>query len=297
MSLSADDRYGGAERRRPTLRRVPALFVSHGSPNTVFDDEFGTALRRFAAHQGQLDAAVVVSAHWETLRPIRVTRNAHAELLYDFSGMPSRVERVTYPCRGHVALADEVLALLQQAGIPAVPDASRGLDHGTWVPMSLAYPSARVPIVQVSLPLPADAEEVAQIGTALRPLRERNVLLLGSGGMVHNLHRLRFRGETHVPDPWALAFEDWAHEQVGRLDIHALSEYRRRAPHALECVPTPEHFWPLVFVLGAAEVGDRVYDVYEGFRYGSLSLRSFVLAGRRRDDLLGLKPPSRPRFR
>jgi len=295
--VTGDRSYGGPERRQAIARRVPALFVSHGSPNSVFDDEFGTALRRFAAHQGQLEAAVVVSAHWETLRPIRVTRSRQPELLYDFSGMPSRVERLSYACRGNPPVADQVLALLEKAGIQAVADASRGLDHGTWVPMSLAYPSARVPIVQVSLPLPAEADEIVQIGKALGPLRDRNILLVGSGGIVHNLHRLRFSGETHVPDPWALAFEDWAREQIGRLDIQALSEYRRRAPHALECVPTPEHFWPLLFVLGSAEMGDRVYDVYEGFRYGSLSLRSFALAGRRRDDLLGLANATKPRVR
>ena len=295
--MTADNHFGGSERRHVPVRRVPALFVAHGLPNTVFDDEFGTALRRFAAHQGPLDAAVVVSAHWESLRPIRVTRSTQPELLYDFSGMPSRVERVSYPCRGNVSVSDQVIALLEKAGIKAVPDVSRGLDHGTWVPISLAYPSARVPVLQLSLPLPAEADEIVQIGRALAPLRERNILLVGSGGIVHNLHRLRFTGETHVPDTWALTFDEWTREQVGRLDVQALSEYRRRAPHALESVPTPEHFWPLLFVLGSAEVGDRVYDVYEGFRHGSLSLRSFVLAGRRRDDLLGLKNGSKPRYK
>jgi 4,5-DOPA dioxygenase extradiol len=281
--------YSGPERRRIATKRVPALFVAHGSPNTVFDDEFGNALRRFAALQGRLDGAVVVSAHWESLRPVRVTRSVQPELLYDFSGMPSRIERMSYPCRGSSVIADQVLALLDKARIAAVADAGRGIDHGVWVPMSLAYPSARLPLVQVSLPLPADLEEIVAMGRALAPLRERNVLLVGSGGIVHNLHRLRFAGETHVGDAWALGFDEWAREQVGRLDVRALLDYRRRAPHALESVPTPEHFEPLLFVLGAAETGDRVYDVYEGFRYGSLSLRSFVLAGRRRDDLLGLR--------
>lgn len=286
--MSRPPAYSGPERRTAGCRRVPALFTAHGSPNTVFDHEFGTALRRFAAYQGVLDAIVVVSAHWEALRPLRVTRHAHPELLYDFSGMPSRVDLLSYPCRGSLDVSDCVIDHLQSAGLPAVADPARGFDHGTWVPISLAFPSARVPIVQVSLPLPAEPEEIVALGRALAPLRERNILLVGTGGIVHNLHRLRFSGETHVGDPWALAFDEWVREHVNRMDLEALCDFRRRAPHALECVPTPEHFEPLLFVLGAAGPGDRVHHLYEGFRHGSLSMRSLALAGRRRNELLGL---------
>ena len=163
------------------------------------------------------------------------------------------------------------------------------------MPLSLAFPSARVPVVQVSLPLPVTPEEIVEMGRALAPLRDANVLLVGSGGVVHNLHRLRFSGETHVPDPWALGFDELVREQVARLDVAALCDYRRRAPHVLESVPTPEHFEPLLFVLGAAAGGDGVRPVYEGFRYGSLSMRSFAIGGRRLGEILGLPaaPPSR----
>jgi 4,5-DOPA dioxygenase extradiol len=284
--------YAGPERRRSAGRRVPALFVAHGSPNTVFDHEFGTALRLFAAHQGPLDAAVVVSAHWESLRPVRVTRGPTPELLYDFSGMPSRVDRLSYVCHGSAAVSDQIIALLGDAGIAAVADPSRGFDHGTWVPMSLAFPSARAPIVQVSLPLLAPPDEIVAMGRALAPLRDRNILLVGSGGVVHNLHRLRFSGDTEVPDSWALGFDEWVSEQVGRLDVAALCDYRRRAPHVLESVPTPEHFEPLLFILGACGRGDSVHPVYEGFRHGSLSMRSFAVAGRRRDERVGLESAS-----
>jgi 4,5-DOPA dioxygenase extradiol len=121
--------------------------------------------------------------------------------------------------------------------------------------MSLAYPSARVPIVQVSLPLPVELDEIVELGRALAPLRDRNILLVGSGGVVHNLQRLRFSGDTHVADPWALGFDEWVREHVSRLDLGALCDYRRRAPHALESVPTPEHFEPLLLVLGSFPAG------------------------------------------
>jgi 4,5-DOPA dioxygenase extradiol len=286
--------YGGSDRRRQgSLRRVPALFVSHGVPSSLLDAEYGNALRRFSARQLVLDGIVVVSAHWESLRPIRVTRMEQPTLLRDFGNLPSPVQSFTYPCRGHVGLADRVMALLEAGGIRAAAETSRGLDHGAWLPISIAYPSARVPVVQVSLPMPAEPAEVLAMGRALATLRDENVLVMGSGGLVHNLHRLRLTGtdrQDSAPESWAIRFDQWARERIGALDVDALVNYRRCAPYALEAVPTPEHLLPMFFVLGTAEPGDRAYDVYEGFRYGSLSMACFVLAGRRRDDLRGVDP-------
>jgi 4,5-DOPA dioxygenase extradiol len=283
---------GGPERRQHgSVRRVPALFVSHGVPSSLLDTDYANALRRFSARQVTLDGIVVVSAHWESLRPVRVTRVLQPTLLHDFGSMPSPVERYTYPCRGHLGLADRAISLLEAAGIRALADETRGLDHGTWIPISIAYPSARFPVVQLSLPMPAEPEDVLAMGRALAPLRDENVLIVGSGGVVHNLHRLRFAVPDSTADPWAMRFDQWTREQVERLDVDALLQYRRHAPHALEAAPTPEHFLPMFFVLGTAEPGDRAYDVYEGFRYGSLSMRCFVLAGRRRDDLRGVDKP------
>jgi 4,5-DOPA dioxygenase extradiol len=289
--MSDEIGYEGPERRaHAAIRRVPALFVSHGVPASLLDREYGNALRRFSARQMTLDGIVVVSAHWESLRPVRVSRIAEPPLLYDFGNMPSPAgERFSYPCHGHFGLSDRALALLAAAGIKAVPDAGQGLDHGAWVPISIAYPSARVPVVQVSLPMPAEPDHILEMGRALAPLRNDNILLVGSGGFVHNLHRLRFESPAaSAAEPWALRFDQWVRDRVADLDVASLLDYRRRAPHALEAVPTPEHFLPLFFVLGTAEDGDRAYDVYDGFRYGSLSMRSLVLAGRRRADLRGV---------
>jgi 4,5-DOPA dioxygenase extradiol len=284
--------YGGPDRRTPgSGRRVPALFVSHGVPASLLDTEYANALRRFSARQVTLDGIVVVSAHWESLRPIRVTRMEQPPLLKDFGSLPSPVHSFTYPCRGHVGLADHVVSLLEAGGIRAAADTARGLDHGAWLPISIAYPSARVPVVQVSLPMPAEPEDVLAMGRALARLRDENVLVMGSGGLVHNLHRMRLTGpdrQDSAPESWAMRFDQWARERISALDIDALVSYRRSAPYALEAVPTPEHLLPLFFVLGTAEAGDRAYDVYEGFRYGSLSMSCFVLAGRRRDDLRGV---------
>lgn len=192
---------------------------------------------------------------------------------------------MTFSCPGSPPLSDLVLEVLADAGIEAVADPRRGFDHGIWVPLSLMFPSGRVPIVQVSLPAPASPADLLGLGRALAPLRLRNVMLVGSGGIVHNLHRLTFTEEHQQADPWALAFDEWVRRRLGPIDLDALCDYRRLAPHALESVPTPEHFEPLLFVMGTKAQGDRVLDVYEGFRHGSLSMRSFALAGRRQADV------------
>jgi 4,5-DOPA dioxygenase extradiol len=148
----------------------------------------------------------------------------------------------------------------------------------------MAFPDAVIPIVQVSLPSPSRPETLLAMGKALAPLRLENVLLVGSGGIVHNLARLQDDTPDNIADPWASEFDTWVREQAGKMDTGALVDYQRLAPHAAAAVPTPEHYDPLLFVMGTALPSDSVIDVYEGFRYGSLSLRSFALVGRRRED-------------
>lgn len=272
------------DRRAARLRRVPSLFLAHGSPLTVVDKEYASALHAFAAKQRRLKAIVVVSAHWQTPGPIRVTSNPKPKLIYDFMGFPGWLYDFAYPCPGDRSLAQTVAMYLEQAGIEARLDPERGLDHGVWVPLSMAFPEATLPVVQVSLPLPADPARVVAMGRALAPLKLENTLLIGTGGIVHNLARLQMDMPDGIAEPWADQFDSWVREQAGRGDLEALTDYARRAPHAAAAVPTSEHYDPLLFAMGTALGGDTVHDIHAGFRYGSLSLRSFALVGRRRED-------------
>jgi len=208
---------------------------------------------------------------------VRVNAAPHPPLIYDFYGFPPALYDLRYPAPGAPDLAHEVAGAFAEAGLDPVLDAQRGWDHGVWVPLRLLFPLADVPVVAVSLPAPRTPALLLAMGAALLPLRRRGVLLLGSGGIVHNLHRLGGDdGET--PEPWAAAFDTWVDERLLALDRESLSDYASRAPHAELAVPTSEHFDPLFFVLGALDRRDRVESVYEGFRYGTLSLRSFALA-------------------
>ncbi|WP_225411151.1 dioxygenase family protein [Stigmatella hybrida] len=255
---------------------APAAFVSHGSPLVALDtDAYPQALRRFGESVNGVRALVVVSAHWETPGGVRVTASATPPLIYDFGGFPEALYRLTYPCPGAPEVAQEAVALLAAAGFASAADAGRGLDHGTWVPLRLALPEASLPVVQVSMPRGASAEDVMRMGQALRPLRSQGVLLLGSGGVSHNLRRL-FPDKAAPSESWAQAFDTWVAERLDARDFSGLLDWMR-APNARLAHPTAEHFLPLSFVLGAALPEDRLMPVFEGFHHGTLSMRSFAL--------------------
>jgi 4,5-DOPA dioxygenase extradiol len=210
---------------------------------------------------------VIVSAHWQTRGQIRATSWEQAPLLYDFGGFPEELYRITYPAPGDSELASRIPG--------AIPEPKRGLDHGAWVPLRLAWPEARIPVVQVSLP-DAGPEAVFALGRALRPLRDEGVLIVGSGGIVHNLGLVHLQEKNSGVDPWAADFDRWIAARLPSQEIEPLFAYRTAAPEADLAVPTPEHFDPIFITLGAAWPDERLDTIYEGFHYGNLSMRSFV---------------------
>ena len=233
------------------------------------------ALRGFGLRHSGMRAIVVISAHWQAPRPLRVTAWRSAPVIHDFGGFPDALYALDYPAPGAPSLAAEIAAL---AGGEAVLDRARGLDHGAWVPLRLAWPEGAVPALEVALPAPAAPRELFELGRALRPLRERGVLFMGSGGIVHNLRRVRFLDRDGPVDGWAAEFDRWVAERLAAGDTEALLSYRQLAPHAELAVPTTEHFDPLFCVLGACFEGEPAAAIYEGFQYGNLSMRSFRFA-------------------
>lgn len=252
-------------------KRAPALFISHGSPRqAIVEDDYAQALRTFAAARPAPAAIAIVSAHWLRKMPVRVTTSERPATIHDFRGFERALYEKTYPCPGEPALARETLARLSDGGVAAEADAQRGLDHGVWVPLSILYPSASIPVVAISLPSYAEPAQVLAIGRALAPLRERNVLVIGSGGMTHNFDLTRDDGT----DDWAREFDAWAAAKARSLDVDALSDWEKAAPQAELAHPFTEHWDPIYAVVGAASSGERVTDVYAGFR-GNFSMRCF----------------------
>lgn len=242
-----------------TASALPALFISHGAP--LFAIEPGTtgpALTRFGAElatltPGGLRGVVVMSPHWMARGPAVMTNPAPATW-HDFGGFPPALYQLQYPASGDPQLAAEVLGLLRDADIEAHGDERRPMDHGAWVPLMHLLPEALVPVVQVALPAGAGPAEVLAMGRALRGLRERGVLVMGSGSMTHNL--AEFFGGERDPAPYVLEFSRWIESAITTGSLQALLNYRREAPHAHRAHPTEDHFLPLFFALGAGGFGE-----------------------------------------
>jgi 4,5-DOPA dioxygenase extradiol len=252
--------------------KSPAIFVSHGSPMiAIEDDAYTAALEAAGRRLPKPKAIVIVSAHWEASAPVRVNASAKPGVFYDFGGFPASLYRLTYDSPGDPALAAEIVLMLNASSVKAELETKRALDHGVWVPLRRLFPEADIPVIEVSLPVPRSAQLVLKMGEALSPLRERGVLLMGSGGIVHNL-RMIHPGDDHVDD-WAGQFDSWVDSKINARDVDSLLAYADRAPHANLAVPASEHFDPLFFALGASK-GDRPSTLFAGFQYGNLSLRS-----------------------
>jgi 4,5-DOPA dioxygenase extradiol len=259
------------------MTTAPAAFLAHGAPlSALGGDAHAEALRRFGDAHHAAEAILIVSAHWQKPLPVAVTSWETAPLIYDFGGFPEELYRIQYPAHGDAALAAQIDLHLHAAGVPSMLDPGRGLDHGAWVPLRLAFPDAKIPVIALSLPMIAPRELFA-IGEALRALRREGVMVVGSGGIVHNLRRVNMRNKEAPAEAWAAEFDRWVAERIQRREFDNLFEYRAKGPNAPMAVPTPEHFDPLFIALGAAFEEDGPQWIYEGFHYGTLSMRSFAM--------------------
>jgi 4,5-DOPA dioxygenase extradiol len=253
---------------------LPSLFISHGAPSIAIEqDDFTRAVASFGESLRGARAIAVVSAHWQA-RSVRVNAVAHPETIYDFGGFSPELYKIRYEAPGDPALAREISALLGNAPL----EESRGWDHGLWVPMGILLPDANVPIVEIAQPSPTTPAKLLRIGQALAPLRERGIVIAGSGGIVHNLRAIHLGDKSAPVDEWAKQFDDWFAKHLAASDFETLTRYRDLAPHANLAVPTPEHFEPLFVTLGASRDTDNLTTIYEGFHYGNLSMRTFAFA-------------------
>jgi 4,5-DOPA dioxygenase extradiol len=253
---------------------APSLFISHGSPSFALSrDAAAQALQSFGSAQPKPTAVLVVSPHWQT-HDLRVMSSARPDTIHDFGGFPAELHTLQYPAPGAPEIAAQVLALLQAAGLPAELDASRGRDHGAWVPLLHLLPAADVPVLQVSLPLRADAAYALAIGAALRPLRTAGIWVVGSGSLTHNLRELQAPGSA--PAPHVQRFVAAIESALAADDRELLRDYRSRIEGAARAHPTEEHFLPLLVALGAAEADERAQRIAGGIDFGVLSMASYA---------------------
>jgi len=251
--------------------KMPALFIGHGSPmNAIEDNEFCQAWIEAGRSLPRPQAILCVSAHWET-SGTQVTAMEQPRTIHDFGGFPPALYAQQYPAPGSPALARLVQETVKDVRIDL--DASWGLDHGAWSVLIRMFPQADIPVVQLSLDTTQPPAFHYALGQALRPLRNRGILIVGSGNVVHNLRAARLDDEHGAYD-WAREFDATARRLIVARDHQALVNYERLGPSARLAIPTHEHYLPLLYVLSLQEPGDEVSFFAERIVYYALSMRS-----------------------
>lgn len=252
--------------------KLPALFLSHGAPTLAVEQSDATrAWARLAAELPRPKSILAVSAHWDTEAPVAGTV-AQPETIHDFHGFPRALYDVRYPAPGAPGLAARAAELLGNSGVATRLDPARGLDHGAWVPLKWMYPGADIPVAQLSVQSQRGPRHHFAMGEALAPLREEGVLILASGGIVHNLREIHWQAKE--PIEWARAFNDWIASRAEAGAVEELLGYREHAPSAIRSHPTPEHMEPFFVALGAGGVPARRLAL--GIELGTLGMDAYV---------------------
>ena len=256
----------------------PVIFVSHGAPTLLIDGSPTQAfLRRLGkeilASNPKPEAILCVSAHCDA-KVHMVTASPRPELIYDFFGFPDELYDFKYPTPGAPGLAQTVADTISAHGIDCRTHPNRGLDHGAWVPLSLMFPDASIPVLQLSIDSHQSAEHHYKLGQALRELRQRNILIVASGGATHNLGEFRGQALDAPPPAHVKAFAKWLTDCVTRGATEELLAYRTMAPEPHRIHPTPEHYLPLPVALGAATKPEGTV-LLDSFAHSILSMAAF----------------------
>lgn len=255
--------------------RMPSLYLGHGAPLLLDDARWVAELAGWGADLPRPTAILIVSAHWESA-PLTIGATTTVPLVYDFSGFPERFYRQQYAAPGAPELAARVRGLMSDTTTVA-EQPNRGLDHGAYIPLSVMYPDADIPVLQISIPS-QDPEQLLAIGRRLQPLRDEGVLIVGSGFLTHGLPWVNWRaGMDQTPPQWSADFDAWAAQALATGDLETLLN-PRKAPAYGYAHPTPDHLLPMYITLGTATDPEApVSTRIEGYWLG-LSKRSFAVA-------------------
>lgn len=257
--------------------KMPVLFVGHGSPmNAINEDRFTDGFKKIAEILPKPKAVICISAHWETSE-LAVTAMEHPKTIHDFGGFPKALYEQKYPAPGSPGLADEIAKTIKM--FPVVKDEFEwGLDHGTWTVMKYLFPEADVPIVQLSLDHFLTPQQHYDVAKQLSPFREKGVMVIGSGNMIHNLRILDW---NHINVDYAYSWTKDVAQDMERAiltDNHkALISFPDRGGDFRFAIPTKEHYLPLLYAVALKEENDKITLFNEGFLGGSLSMTSVLI--------------------
>lgn len=249
---------------------MPAIFFGHGNPmNALADNAYTKGWASIGKSLLRPNAVLCISAHWY-LSETAVTAMDTPRTIHDFGGFPPELYKVQYPAPGAPQLAARVKGLLAPLSVEL--DQGWGLDHGTWSVLCHVFPHADVPVVQLSIDETKPPEFHYEIGKMLAPLRDEGILIIGSGNIIHNLHTYAWGRHEVKPFDWAVRFETLARDLLLKGDDAPLVSYEMLGRDALLAAPTPDHYLPLLYVLGLRRPGDEITFPVEGFDGGSISM-------------------------
>lgn len=251
--------------------RLPVLFLGHGSPmNAIAENNFTRALGALGKRIPRPEAILCVSAHWMT-EGSWITHMDRPKTIHDFYGFPQPLFDVQYPAPGRPDIAE---AIQQEILSPKLnlDHEMWGLDHGTWSVLKHMYPAADIPVMQLSIYMEQPAEYHFKLGQALRTLRDKGILIVSSGNIVHNLRRIRWE-EDAKPYDWALEFDSWVKDKLISRDFTALQKDALKSEAGRLSVPTPDHWYPFLYTIGASEANDEMKFEYEEMQNASISMR------------------------
>lgn len=250
---------------------MPLLFLGHGSPmNAITENAFTQALHDLAERLPQPRAILCASAHWMS-EGTWVTGMSQPRTIHDFYGFPQELFDVQYPAPGSLEIADLVSSTVKDPNVH-LDQEMWGLDHGTWSVLRHMYPEANIPVLQLSIYMKQPPRYHFQVGEQLRALRDQGILIVGSGNLVHNLRRIRWE-ENALPYDWAVEFDQWIKTKLEARDHEALVTKAMDTPAGKLSIPTPDHYYPLFYPLGATDNQDEIQFEYEEIQNGSISMR------------------------
>ncbi len=254
--------------------RMPVIFIGHGSPmNALYDNEYTSDLQKLGRRAPRPEAVLVISAHWLTNGTL-ITSGRDPEQIYDFYGFPDELYAINYQPPGSPDIAAMISGSVR--GVTILPDRERGIDHAAWAVLKHIYPEGDIPVLEMSLDMNNSPEKHYQTGKALSVLREKGLLIIGSGNIVHNLALMDFY-ENAEPKEWAVEFDQKVKRCLLENDHAGLIDYEKWGKISRYSVPTDEHYIPLLYVAALMQKEDKLEFTHEAVHHGTISMRCFIV--------------------
>lgn len=254
----------------PESRKMPVMFVGHGTPmNAIVDNAYSRTWKTIGSQIVQPQAIICISAHWET-KGTRVTAMENPKTIHDFGGFPPKLFRQEYPAPGFPELASFTSEIISSTFVEQ--DLDWGLDHGTWGVLKPMFPNANIPVIQISLDYTKPLKHHFEMAKQLKNLRNKGVLIIGSGNIVHNLSKFQRKG---IPHDWAIEFDEYIKQLIIARDFEALMNFESFGKAADLSVPTKEHFLPMLYSLALLDKNEELDFFNESIDLGSISMTSF----------------------